>query len=273
MATYIIGDVQGCFSELQALLEHIRFNPQTDRLGFTGDLVNRGPDSLKTLRFIKNLKDPIVVLGNHDLYLLALNYGFVRKKENSTLDEILAAPDKEELLTWLRHQPLVHIDHQLKYLLVHAGIPPQWNEQQALEHSEEVTDSLHSNQFNSFIGFLENMYGNQPTQWNEDFTGWDRLRYITNVFTRLRFCDANGELDLKSKLKRPLNPQQFKPWFEFINPEYDILFGHWAALEGKCNHPKCYALDTGCVWGKSLTALRIEDKKLFSVPSILQDKN
>ena len=265
MATYIIGDVQGCYHELQRLLEKINFDPASDRLGFVGDLVNRGPHSLEVIRLVKSLRDPIVVLGNHDLYLLALGFECVQYHGKHSLDATLQAPDKEDLLHWLRKQPLIYFDKKQNYLVVHAGIPPQWSVATALERAQEVEYILRGNNFKQL---LENMLGIKPEKWEEDLIGWNRLRYIINAFTRMRFCDQQGELDLFSKETATPKPELYKPWFELMNPEgVDILFGHWAALEGKAHRPHIYALDTGCVWGNALTALRIEDKRYFSVPA------
>lgn len=264
MATYLIGDLQGCYDELQQLLERISFDEKKDRLGFVGDLVNRGPQSLATLRFVKALKNPIIVLGNHDLYLLALGYGFI-DKTNSSLDEVLSAPDKEDLLDWLRHQPFTHFDPTKNYFLVHAGVPPPWNIKQALGFSNEISDELSGSNFRNL---LKNMYGNYPDQWDNHLQGVDRLRYIMNALTRMRFCNAQGKLDLINTTAVSTDPKHFKPWFEWLQPDCDVVFGHWAALEGKCNKPQFYALDTGCVWGGRLTALRIEDRQLFSVPGL-----
>jgi len=262
MSTYIIGDVQGCFEQLQQLLEHIQYDPKQDRLGFAGDLVNRGPQSLETLRFIKNLNDPIVVLGNHDLYLIALAYNIKDDTASEHLEPILTAPDKHELIDWLCQQKLAHYDAAENYLLVHAGIPPIWTLQQTRQYAEEIQSTLRGDQR---IAYLKSMYGNQPDEWNENLSGWDRLRYITNALTRIRFCDAQGKLDLTTKTAQSPDPKRFKPWFEWIQPETDILFGHWASLEGRCDLPRFYALDTGCVWGGALTTIRLEDRKMFTL--------
>lgn len=262
MATYIIGDVQGCFDQLQALLKKIQFNPDQDRLGFTGDLVNRGPKSLETLRFIKSLDDPIVVLGNHDIFLLALAYGFFEPKLTTLLDEIIQAQDSNELLTWLRQQPLIHYDPKLSYVLTHAGIPPQWSVEQAVNYGKEVHNALRHDTFLDFLGVLE---GDEPTIWKESLTGWDRLRYIVNAFTRMRFCTQTGELEFSAKMTTSPDPARFKPWFDWYQPSVDIIFGHWASLEGHCDNPKCYAIDTGCVWNNTLTAIRVEDREVISI--------
>ncbi len=267
MSTYIIGDVQGCYHELQELLRLIRFNPKKDQLGFVGDLVNRGPNSLETLRFIKSLPSPMVVLGNHDLYLLILGLDLMPVDSyEHTLDKILEAPDKIELLSWLRQQPLIYHDAKKNFLLVHAGLAPQWSIQQNIDHAHEVETILRGKHHQDF---LKQLFGDDPLEWRDDLTGQDRLRYITNVFTRLRFCDKKGHLDLAADGKVSSDPKKFQPWFVHRDPHQDktdIIFGHWAALGGNCDAPGCYALDTGCAWGHSLTALRIEDKKRFSIP-------
>lgn len=260
--------MQGCYRELQALLAVIDFNPDRDRLGFVGDLVNRGPESLQTLRFIKGLKNPLVVLGNHDLYLLAINAGCIDIKEEHLLQSILKAPDKIELLEWLRHQPLmVRKDFGV---MVHAGIPPQWSIDQALVHAQEVEIVLRSDQLSTVMSqyedFLTQLVGDQPDYWNFQFSGFDRWRYIVNALTRMRFCGAHGELDLVNKRLGTTDASRFKPWYEWYQGDTDIFFGHWADLKGQCNHPHVYALDTACVWGEQLTAIRVEDRQLFSVP-------
>lgn len=268
ISTYLIGDVQGCYRELQVLLSVIDFNPDRDRLGFVGDLVNRGPESLATLRFIKQLKDPLIVLGNHDLYLLAINAGCIDVEAQHLLQPILEAEDKLDLLEWLRHLPL--LIREDFGVMVHAGIPPQWSIEQALQHAREVEVVLQSDSINNMLtqyeDFLTQLVGNQPDCWNFELSGFDRWRYIVNALTRMRFCGAHGELDLISKRSTTADPSRFKPWFEWYHGDTDIFFGHWADLKGQCDHPHVYALDTACVWGEKLTAIRIEDRQLFSVP-------
>jgi bis(5'-nucleosyl)-tetraphosphatase (symmetrical) len=261
MSTYLIGDVQGCFTELKQLLDHINFDPCVDQLKFAGDIVNRGPQSLETLRFIKNLK-AMTVLGNHDLYLLIAGYGLLPLHQESTLQAVLAAPDKFELLEWLRQQPLFYCDADLNYCLVHAGIPPHWKISQALIYAGEAEKVLRGE---NFLDFLGNMYGNTPSQWQDSLCGMDRLRYIINALTRMRFCTEAGELDFENQLSESTH-EAYKPWYEWRkNDDMRVVFGHWASLQGKTNKSGYYALDTGCVWKCSLTALRIEDGKLFSV--------
>ncbi len=270
MATYIIGDVQGCYDELQLLLKLINFDPETDRLGFTGDLVNRGHGSLAVLRLVKSLKDPIIVLGNHDLYLLALGYDLVQFNSPHTLHDVLNAEDKLELLDWLRQQPLVYQDTELNYLLSHAGFPPYWELSEAISYASEVEAELRSD---NFAELIRNMLGNTPACWDYKLTNYPRLRFIINSFTRMRLCTLSGCLDFRSKGLTSESSAAYKPWFKLVKPaqynQMDLLFGHWAALQGNTQDtPHIYALDTGCAWGNSLTALRIEDKKRFSVPAI-----
>lgn len=266
MSHYSIGDVQGCFAELTALLKQIDFDPERDTLWFTGDLVNRGPESLEVLRFIKSLKRTVVVLGNHDLHLLALIAGKTKAKKLDTLDAILTAPDRGELFHWLRQQPLLHHDANLGYTLVHAGLPPQWNLAKAMQCAREVEIALRSD---DFVGFFGNMYGDFPDCWDDNLVGWDRLRLITNYLTRIRFCTIDGVIDLKTKGEASLPPKNYMPWFKVpnrVNKDLKIIFGHWAALNGETHEHNAYSLDTGCVWGNCLTAMRLEDGERFSVP-------
>jgi len=266
MSTYAIGDIQGCYDDLQRLLELIEFNPKQDTLWFVGDLVNRGPKSLKVLRFIKSLGEhAIAVMGNHDLHLLAVAHGASKIKAKDTFNDILAAPDREELIQWLRQLPFLHYDSELEVILVHAGLPPQWNLAQARQYANEVETAVQGE-----TQFFANMYGDKPKQWSEELRGWDRLRFISNCFTRLRYCDAEGNLDLQKK-NSPTFDTNYKniaqqPWFIWPNNRNtQIIFGHWAALGYHANH-NVYALDSGCIWGGALTALRVEDKQVFSSP-------
>lgn len=257
MAVYVIGDVQGCADALHRLLQHIRFNPTSDQLWFVGDLVNRGPDSLGTLRYIKSLGDGAVcVLGNHDLHLLAVAHGLRRDKDHD-LEAILTAPDREELLTWLRHRPMLHHDPRMGYLMVHAGLAPQWDLITAQQCAHELEAVLRSPRY---LEYLQNMYGDEPTLWSTKLTGWDRLRFICNCFTRLRFCDSQGRIALKPK-GSPLNRTDgLQPWFKLRThaaQDATILFGHWSTL-GIYSGQGVYALDSGCVWGGQLSALQID---------------
>jgi len=269
MATYVIGDIQGCYTELQQLLELVQFDPSQDVLWCTGDLVNRGPHSLEVLRFFKQLKErAVVVLGNHDLHLLAVAYGnedYLHPRD--TLLPILQAADSEELIDWLRHRPVLHHDAQLGFTLIHAGLPPQWNLAQASQCARELETTLRSQQCQTYFAHL---YGDKPKQWSEELTGWERLRFITNCFTRLRYCNAEGKLALKNKQAPPLKNNTLhkdKPWFLWehrASRDLRIVFGHWATL-GYYADNGVYALDTGCVWGGALTALRLEDEQIFQM--------
>ncbi|MCO7573207.1 symmetrical bis(5'-nucleosyl)-tetraphosphatase [Pseudomonas chlororaphis] len=260
MATYAVGDLQGCLEPLQCLLEQVTFDPARDRLWLVGDLVNRGPQSLETLRYLYSIRDSLVcVLGNHDLHLLAAWRNIERLKKSDTLREILEAPDCEELLQWLRQQKLMHYDEARHVALVHAGIAPQWSLKKALKCAAEVEEALRDD--NRFEPFLDGMYGNDPAKWDSDLKGVTRLRVITNYFTRMRFCTSEGKLDLKSKEGLDTAPAGYAPWFshkERKTRDLKIIFGHWAALEGRSNEPGIFALDSGCVWGGAMTLLNVD---------------
>jgi len=262
MATYCIGDVQGCFDELCELLAIISFNPHQDTLWFVGDLVNRGPKSLEVLRFIKNLPHKIVVLGNHDLHLLNY-YNKIVDFEASHLEAIVKAEDALLLINWLRKQPLMHYDAKLNYILVHAGVYPEWNLRQVETLAREAEQVLRSD---NYTDFLEHMYGDAPNKWSENLQGNDRVRFIINSFTRMRLCDANGNLDFTYTGPLDGKPKELMPWFKVpcrkIQNE-KIVFGHWAALNGVTDEANVFALDTGCVYGKALTAMRLEDQVRF----------
>lgn len=265
MATYAIGDIQGCFDPLKALLEKIKFDPNQDQLWFAGDLVNRGPKSLETLRFIKSIPNVITVLGNHDFHLLALSCGLFPDYKDHSLNDILSAPDLNELIDWLRHRPMMHHDVNLGYTLVHAGFAPQWTIQQAKVYAQEVENILQSDNYHDL---LENMYADEPNQWSENLTGWNRLRFIINAFTRVRFCNANGGLDLSSKGTVDAKEDHQIPWFDIpdrASKQEHIIFGHWAALQGQTHSPNVHAVDGGCVWGNNLIAMRLEDQQRFRV--------
>jgi bis(5'-nucleosyl)-tetraphosphatase (symmetrical) len=268
MGTYAIGDVQGCYDELQALLHHIAFNPHKDTLWFAGDLVNRGPKSLEVLRFIRDLPAAKVVLGNHDIHLLSLANGHPHPEH--TLHAVIAAPDCTALIDWLRQQPLLHYDADLGYLMTHAGVLPQWTLAQAQTYAHEVENLL---QQDDYADHLHHLYGNEPNQWREDLSGYDRWRFITNAFTRMRFCTLEGHLDFMHTGKVGSQPNTLHAWFDVPHRalgDIPIIFGHWAALEGKTNAKNVFEVDTGCAWGGSLTAMRLEDRQLFSVPSQMQ---
>ncbi|TDO98191.1 symmetrical bis(5'-nucleosyl)-tetraphosphatase [Marinomonas balearica] len=267
MPTYAIGDLQGCLTPLLTLLDLIEFSPKKDRLWLAGDLINRGPQSLETLRFVKSLGDQAtVVLGNHDLHLLAVMRGHANLKRSDTLSDILFAEDRDDLMKWLQTMPLCHIDHSLKYVMTHAGIPPCWNSIEAGHYAKEVECILKSDQVDDFLAV---MYGNTPDQWSENLEGMDRLRTITNYLTRMRFCTEDSQLEFKSKEGPASAVSGYAPWFSYPRKEsndYDVIFGHWAALEGNTHKDNIHALDTGCVWGGSLTAMRLEDKAIYSTP-------
>jgi bis(5'-nucleosyl)-tetraphosphatase (symmetrical) len=258
MAVYAIGDIQGCFDELQALLELIRFDRARDRLWFAGDLVNRGPKSLETLRYVRDLGSvAVTVLGNHDLHLLAAAHGSPLNHDDGSLHAILAATDRDELVDWLRHRPLLHHDATLGFTLVHAGLPPQWDLPLAQACATEVETVL---QGGDPAGLFAHMYGNKPNHWSPGLTGWERLRFIVNCFTRLRFCSEDGLLNLNSKGPPGSQPPGFKPWFEIegrASRDLNIIFGHWSTL-GEYASPGIYPIDSGCLWGGRLTALRID---------------
>lgn len=268
MPSYAIGDVQGCYQPLLKLLAAFNYNPAVDRLYFVGDLVNRGPDSLSVLRFLKaiTLNPPIITLGNHDLHLLAVHYGVRAANPQDTLHDILTAPDRDQLCDWLRQQRLLYYHKDYNMLFAHAGIAPQWSVQQAQKLAREVEDKLRVDPEN----LCAQMYGNQPNYWDEQLQGWERLRVIINYFTRMRFCDPEGRLEFKHK-QAPHhidNSHAIVPWYKISwrkTKPNKIIFGHWAALEGRADTANIYALDTGCVWGGRLTALRLEDEKIFTV--------
>jgi len=265
MSTYAIGDLQGCLGAFDCLLEKIDFQPGRDRLLLAGDLVARGPDSLGTLRRVYALRDHLhCVLGNHDLHLLALAHGHgPQKKKDTDLRAIMEAPDAEQLLGWLQQQPLLHHEPDFNAVLVHAGVPPAWTLTQAAARAAEVEAALRSDQADTFFA---NMYGNTPTGWDDDLVGQDRLRVITNSFTRMRFVDLAGNLELASKGETDTAPDGFLPWFEHparAAQDTLVLFGHWAALGGALRTDYLEALDSGCVWGGALTALRLEDRQRF----------
>ncbi|MYM64334.1 symmetrical bis(5'-nucleosyl)-tetraphosphatase [Pseudomaricurvus sp. HS19] len=265
MATYAVGDLQGCLDPLQQLLRQVQFNEDRDQLWLLGDLINRGPQSLETLQYLYPRRDNVVaVLGNHDLHLLACAYGHRLPGKGDTLDAILATSDSQPWYQWLRHCPLVHHDPQLGFAMVHAGIPPGWSLEEALRHSAELESVLQGPKLDSYLG---NMYGNQPDLWDESLEGPERWRLITNYFTRMRVCDAEGRLELKYKEGLESLPAGYAPWFRHPHRQtrHDrILFGHWAALQGVSNTPNVYALDSGCVWGGCLTMMRLEDEARFT---------
>jgi len=272
MASYVVGDIQGCHDQLMRLLEKIKFDPAQDRLWSVGDVINRGPKSLKTLRFLKSLGDSLtMVLGNHDLHFIAMATGAQRHGKKDTLKDVLDDKDCLTYCDWLRQQPMIHHekldteDGRQSFLMVHAGIAPGWSFKQACSYGKEVEKVLQSDKY---LKFLNRMYGDEPDIWHEGLKGMERLRVITNYLTRVRFCNGETQLNLAIKTGPKTAPAGFRPWYEYqdLKPSKVILFGHWATLEGETNWPNVYALDTGCVWGRTLTALRLEDKRRYSVP-------
>ena len=269
MSVYAIGDVQGCYDGLRRLLDRIAFDPATDRLWFVGDLVNRGPDSLATLRFVKALGDrAVTVLGNHDLHLLAAASGHRAPKSSDTMAAVLAAPDRDALVDWLRRRPLLHVDDSLGFAMVHAGLPHVWSLDAAQAHAREVERLLARD---DYATLLAAMYGNNPACWSDELRDMERIRWIINGLTRMRLIDAVGCLELT--YAGPLDgiPPGYRAWFEFYRdtpPRLPLIFGHWAALNGVSGVEHLHALDTGCVWGNRLTALRLGDLERFAVDSV-----
>lgn len=260
MAVYAIGDIQGCFHALERLLERIEFDPCADRLWFTGDLVNRGPDSLQVLRFVRDLgASARVVLGNHDLHLLAVWAGDGRLKRGDSLAAVLEAPDADELLHWLRERPLLHEEPGMPFTLVHAGISPQWDLATARRCARELEHTLRGPEF---ADFFRNIYGDEPDRWDERLEGWDRLRYITNVFTRMRYCAGDGGLRLSFKGPIDEAPPDHYPWFRVpghhgLERGNTVICGHWSTL-GLHTGDGILGIDTGCLWGGELTAVRLD---------------
>jgi len=261
MARYAIGDVQGCHDDLIELVARIGFNPAHDRLWFVGDLVNRGPKSLEVLRTVRALGNAAaVVLGNHDLHLLAVAEGLARTRADDTLDEVLAAPDRDELLAWLRARPLMHVEGN--WAMVHAGLLPEWTVPRAQALAGEVERAL---QGPGYRDFLAHMYGSTPATWSDALEGWERLRVIVNAMTRIRFMSSAGHMELKSKGAAP--PPGFAAWYD-ARPQRDepaLVCGHWSTLGLKLDRHVAM-IDTGCVWGGALSALRLEDRWLVQIP-------
>jgi bis(5'-nucleosyl)-tetraphosphatase (symmetrical) len=260
MSTYAIGDVQGCHEQLLRLLERIDFDPARDTLWFVGDLVNRGPQSRAVVRFVRALGDrAVTVLGNHDLSLLVVAEGIRRAHASDTFNDILDAPDRDELLHWLRHQKLMHADG--RYAMVHAGLLPQWSIPVALTLAREVEDALRGPAWREF---LREMYGNEPVGWSDALRGYERLRVIVNAMTRLRLCAPDGAMEFSHKLGLENAPAGYVPWYDApgrASAGTTIVFGHWAAL-GLVVREDVVALDTGCVWGRKLSALRLDDRRI-----------
>ena len=265
MALYAIGDIQGCHAELCELLARIGFSPRGDRLWLVGDLVNRGPASLAVLREIVRLGDAAtVVLGNHDLHLLTIAHGHRKPHRGDTVDDILAAPDREALVDWLQRQPLVVVEND--WVLVHAGLLPSWSAREARALSREVEEVLAGPDASEFLAQL---YGNDPRKWRDDLSGFDRWRAIVNVCTRLRFCTADGTMEFKEKRGAQFAPDGYRPWYEHADRRSAgnlVVCGHWSTL-GLLITPNVLMLDSGCVWGGALTAVRLPDRLVYQVPS------
>ena len=264
MATYAIGDIQGCFTSLMALLKRVAFDPAHDRLWLVGDLVNRGPDSLHTLRFVRDLGPAAVtVLGNHDLYLLMVAYGAVRSRaKDDTIQAVLDAPDREALLGWLRTRPLMHVENG--FAMVHAGLLPSWSVPQARALAREVEGAL-AGPYHADL--LHNMWGSEPAAWHPDLRDYARMRVIVNAMTRMRFCTLDGQMDFKVKGEVTKAPKGYVPWFEVPgrkSADTTVVFGDWSAL-GLRVEPRLLALDSGCLWGRELSAVRLEDRAVFQV--------
>lgn len=263
MATYIIGDIQGCYTALRKLAQKIQFHPARDRLWFVGDLVNRGPESLDTLRWIQDLGDAaICVLGNHDLYCLRAAYLPNTRKHNDTLQALFDAPDVLELLHWLRHRPLLHVEHDA--VMVHAGLLPSWDIETAIKRCHEVEAAL---QNENFKACLLNMWGNTPNANHQNLSALEHIRLTINATTRMRFCTAKGALEFDTKGPLSKTPGALRPWFDVPNRQnlsHTIYFGHWSAL-GFVQRNNVVCLDTGYIWGGALTALRLEDGACFQV--------
>lgn len=267
MAVYAVGDLQGCLEPLQRLLDRLRFDPAADRLWLVGDLVNRGPHSLETLRFVRDLGEAAVcVLGNHDLHLLAVAASGRTLKPRDTLRPVIEAPDAGELLDWLRHRPLLHHDAAIGWTMVHAGLPPQWDLAQAQAYAAEVEAELRSPRHGRLFA---SMYGDKPALWSAELSGMERLRYALNALTRIRYVDAAGALDFACKTAPDQAPPELTPWFRVagrLSRDTRIVFGHWSTL-GLIREADLLALDTGCLWGGHLTAARLDapDTQIDSV--------
>ena len=273
MATYAIGDVQGCFDPLRRLFDYISFDPAADRVWFVGDLVNRGPRSAEVLRFVKGLgASAVVVLGNHDLHLVMQSEGYGKSNREDTFGDVLAAPDRADLLDWLRAQPLCYVEGP--WAMVHAGLLPGWTVTQAAALSAEASAALTADNFRDF---LANMWGSEPVAWHDGLQGWDRLRVVVNAMTRMRFVTPGGAMEFRAPgTKGPPDkgPPGCVPWFDVPgrrSADHVVVCGHWSAL-GFRDQPNLLALDTGCLWGGSLTAVRLEDRRVFRQPCPQQSR-
>ena len=276
MANYAVGDIQGCFDELIILLDKIKFETDKDQLWICGDLINRGPKSLESLEFLYSIrKNCYITLGNHDLHFLAVAEEVIEISDSDTFQEILKNKNLDIYLNWIKEMPFHHIgkiknDGKTRsYVMTHAGIPPHWTKENLKKYSLELNKTL---QGPESLNLLKNMYGNEPNHPSRCVTEMDRLRLHINYLTRMRFCSRDGSLDLKNKGKAFDAPSGMKPWFDWnlkiLKDPVHLLFGHWAALEGVTGKKNITALDTGCVWGKKLSALRLEDNRIFSCNKI-----
>jgi bis(5'-nucleosyl)-tetraphosphatase (symmetrical) len=271
MATYAIGDLQGCFDPLRRLLDYIDFQPGRDRLWFVGDLVNRGPQSLDVLRFVKSLGTAAVtVLGNHDLHLVMQAEGYGKPNREDTLAPILNAPDRDELIAWLRSQPLCVTDTiaDHSWLMVHAGVLPCWTAAKAVALGKEVSAALRADNYREF---LANMWGSEPTQWSDELSGWDRLRVIVNAMTRMRYLTLQGAMEFRAegnKAPPARGPANCVPWFDAVgrkSKNVTVVCGHWSGL-GFLERPDLLAIDTGCLWGGTLTVARLDNRRVYQLP-------
>ncbi|MDA0979542.1 MAG: symmetrical bis(5'-nucleosyl)-tetraphosphatase [Proteobacteria bacterium] len=263
MNTYVIGDIQGCYRELMLLLEKIRYEPARDRLWLVGDLINRGPDNCSVMNYVMSTPGVSCVLGNHDLHFLAVAEKLQPLRRSDTIGDLIGSDHLSEYVAFLRRQPLIHHDAASSTVMVHAGLPPQLDLRTCLQLSREVEQVLQSENYRDY---LAGMYGNEPDRWTDSLQGMERLRVITNYFTRMRYCTEDGQLELVHKADK--QPPGYRPWFSFPRPDnLKILFGHWAALNGTADSTFAVPLDTGCIWGRALTAMRLEDGRFFSVPA------
>jgi bis(5'-nucleosyl)-tetraphosphatase (symmetrical) len=257
MALYAVGDLQGCLDPLKMLLDHVNFDPAQDRLWLTGDLVNRGPDSAGTLRFVRELGDCAqTILGNHDLHLLA-TYAGTRTTTDKDILATLSSPTIDQDLDWLIQQPLLIKDSARKLIMTHAGIPPCWSDKQAIKLAAQAEKVLRNKE--SRLSFFNEMYGDEPNTWQDDLTGHDRTRYIINALTRMRFCKANGQLDFTHSGPTHTAPNDMQPWFSWpVRRQHTLVFGHWAALMGVTHSDDYLAIDTGYVWGNYMTLFNFD---------------
>lgn len=269
MATYAIGDIQGCYEEFSRLLDLIDFRESRDRLWLLGDLINRGPDNLSVIRRVMAMGDAaITVFGNHDLHFLAVHRGGHSPGRNDTFSDLLESKHVSDISDWYRHRVFFHRDKELGYVMAHAGVPHLWGAKQALALAAEVEDVIRGAKCEAYF---KQLYGDEPDVWNEKWEGMERWRIITNYFTRMRLIDEKGMLNFSHKGSLEDAPPELSPWFTLRskNPlKQKILFGHWAALEGHTGEDCIIGLDTGCVWGRSLTSLRLDDGKMYQVESV-----